>query len=257
MVGMSDERFEAWLREAAKEYNRPPDIAPRQEMWENIELKAQRAKRKGMPVGFGPRRSMLGAPWWSVAAAAALFLAVGIGLGYWVRGGQPVSQTVAQPDTTPRVVARAPLTTNSDSSTISLPSAPSAQRSALPAPRSETAGSEATVTGYDVLATETLTAAEALLVSFRTSEDTALDDLMRRWSRELLSTTRLLMESPAAKDVQRRRLLEDLELVLVQLAQLPATDAAFDREIVKRAIARRQVLTRIRTAIPAGRSSGS
>jgi hypothetical protein len=114
-----------------------------------------------------------------------------------------------------------------------------------------------TPTGYDVLTTETLTAAEALLVSFRTSEDTALDDLMRRWSRELLSTTRLLMESPAAGNAQRRRLLEDLELVLVQLAQLPSTDAALERELVKRAIARRQVLTRIRTSIPAGRASGT
>jgi hypothetical protein len=111
-------------------------------------------------------------------------------------------------------------------------------------------------TGYDVLASETLSAAEALLVSFRTSEDSALHDLTRKWSRELLSTTRLLLESPAAGNVQRRRLLEDLELILVQLAQLPAADAALEREIVKRAMARRQVLTRLRTSIPAGQSSG-
>lgn len=252
---MSDERFEAWLREAAKEYNRPPDIAPRQEMWENIQVGGRRSEVKG--TAFGARRSMLGARSWSLAAAAALFLAVGIGLGYWVRGGQHVPQTVVQPDSSLRAVVQAPVAARPESASTQPASAPGTQRSALGAPRPEPTSNGRIPSGYDVLATETLTAAEALLVSFRTSEDTALDDLMRRWSRELLSTTRLLMESPAAKDVQRRRLLEDLELVLVQLAQLPSTDAALDRELVKRAIARRQVLHRIRTAIPAGQSSGS
>jgi hypothetical protein len=291
MDGMSDDRFEAWLREAAKEYNRPPDIAPREEMWEHVEgggrsseVRGRRSEVGGTPDSslvelreqplvlhdrltvLGASRSSLGARGWSLAAAAVLLLAAGIGFGYWMRGGQAVPQTVTAPDTSTPAVAGLPAAQNP--ATTADTSAPGVRRPALEAstprrlalgdpPAEITSPAATTPTGYDVLATQALTAAEALLVSFRTSEDTALDDLMRRWSRQLLSTTRLLMASPAASDAQRRRLLEDLELVLIQLAQLPATDAALERDLVKRAIARRQVLTRIRTSIPAGQASGT
>jgi hypothetical protein len=253
MVGMSDERFEAWLRETAKGYNRPPDIPPREEMWDHITSAERRAPSAEMHRRFAVRRL------WTLAAAASLLLGAGIGLGYWARGTS--GSSVVTGSSGPQSIAP-------ESSVAQTPSALGARRSALdsspsaPGPRPSALGTNVdelplgTPTGYDVLASQTLTAAEALLVSFRTSEDTAFDDLMRRWSRELLSTTRLLIESPAAENAQRRRLLEDLELVLVQMAQLPAADAALERDLVKRTITRRQVLTRIRTSIPAGASSG-
>ena len=39
------------------------------------------------------------------------------------------------------------------------------------------------------------------------------------WARELLSTTRLLLDEPQLRDERTRRLLQDLELVLVQIVQ--------------------------------------
>jgi len=89
------------------------------------------------------------------------------------------------------------------------------------------------------------------------AEDTSMDDVMRRFARDLLSTTRLLRDSPAGANPVRRRLLEDLELVLVQMVQLPSRDGTLDRELIDRAIVRRQLLTRIRTSIPAGMPSGT
>jgi hypothetical protein len=65
------------------------------------------------------------------------------------------------------------------------------------------------------------------------------------------------MDSPAADDASRSQLLEDLEYVLVQIVQLDPNAPAEDRAMVDRAISREQVLTRIRSSIPAGFSSGS
>jgi hypothetical protein len=45
------------------------------------------------------------------------------------------------------------------------------------------------------------------------------------WARDLLTTTRLLLDSPAGADPARRELLETLELVLVQIARLPRADS--------------------------------
>lgn len=50
------------------------------------------------------------------------------------------------------------------------------------------------------------------------------------WARDLLGTTRLLLDDPALRDERTRRLLQDLELVLVQIMQArsaaPATQRA-------------------------------
>jgi hypothetical protein len=52
-------------------------------------------------------------------------------------------------------------------------------------------------------------------------------------------------------------LLEDLEYVLAQIVQLDPNAPAADRAMVDRAINREQVLTRIRSSIPAGFPSGT
>ena len=46
-------------------------------------------------------------------------------------------------------------------------------------------------------------------------------------ARSLLGTNRLLLDSPVATDPRMRQLLEDLELVLAQIAQLSAEGRAF------------------------------
>ena len=68
-------------------------------------------------------------------------------------------------------------------------------------------------------ATQTLTQAEALLTAYRatTAQNAAGTQQLGRWGRDILSSTRLLIDSPAGDDPQLRALLNDLELVLVQI----------------------------------------
>ncbi len=65
----------------------------------------------------------------------------------------------------------------------------------------------------------------------------------------LLSTTRLLLDSPSAARPQMRALLQDLELVLVQVAQLRAPRASDDLTIIKEAVEERALVPRIRSAV--------
>lgn len=216
---MSEERFEAWLKENADDYHRPPANVPRDEMWEQI-TRARQAQPAQVAGHIGPRVSPM-----RYAIAASLIMGTGIGLGYWLRGGS---------DATPTPVV----------ATTSSPTT-AAQDSAI---RSVT---------YEVASVQHLTAVEAMLTSYRANEEAASDAAMKRWARDLLSSTRLLMDSPAGEDPGRRKLLEDLEYVLARIVQLDPNAPAEDRDQLDRAIAREQVLTRIRSSIPAGFSSGN
>ena len=70
------------------------------------------------------------------------------------------------------------------------------------------------------------------------------------FARELLTTTRLLMDSPVADEAQVRALLEDIELVLAQIAQFPHRQASDEVELIEQTIERRSVLLRLRSAVP-------
>ena len=209
---MSEERFDEWLKDNAESYHRPPADVPREEMWDVI-VRARQARP-------APRRWSLVADRWSLAIAASLLIATGIGFGYWMRG--PVGQ---QP--TGMMVSSQP------------------------------ADSVFTNTTYDVASVAHLTAVESMLTSFRATEPIESDQAMQRLARDLLATTRLLMDSPAAENANRRQLLEDLEYVLVRIVQLDPNAPAEDRAMIDRAIAREQMLTRIRSSIPAGFSRGN
>ena len=71
-------------------------------------------------------------------------------------------------------------------------------------------------------------------------------------ARQLLATNRLLLDSPAAVDRRTRLLLEDLELVLAEIAQLAADAPPDDRELIREGMDRGGVLSRLRTEVPAG-----
>jgi hypothetical protein len=97
-----------------------------------------------------------------------------------------------------------------------------------------------------------LSRAEALLTSFEADTRAGRqDEQMHVWAGDLLSSTRLLLDSPAGRDPRMRPLLEDLELVLAQIRQA-AEGRAAERGMVVEGIDARGVLPRIRTAIPAG-----
>jgi hypothetical protein len=67
---------------------------------------------------------------------------------------------------------------------------------------------------------------------------------------ELLSTTRLLLDSPAAaSDPRLKNLLEDLELVLAQLSRLPAEHGKTELNLITEALEQRDVVPRARAAV--------
>jgi len=65
-------------------------------------------------------------------------------------------------------------------------------------------------------------------------------------ARDLLATTRLLMDTPYPLEPHLRALLEDLELVLAQIARLPARPEAPDVYLIDQALDQREVIPRLR-----------
>ncbi|MFL5541909.1 MAG: hypothetical protein ACJ8J0_23175, partial [Longimicrobiaceae bacterium] len=81
-----------------------------------------------------------------------------------------------------------------------------------------------------------------------------VDAQVGEWAGEMLTSTRLLLDSPAADDPKLRTLLEDMELVLAQIAALPRkTDANHTEvDLARRALEEKQLLPRMQTLAPAG-----
>jgi hypothetical protein len=106
---------------------------------------------------------------------------------------------------------------------------------------------------YRFAAQEHLGQSEAFLTLFRASLRQEGDHRLAAASaRQLLASNRLLLDSPAAGDPAIRLLLEDLELVLAEIAQLSPSSRAEDLELIREGIERGDVMPRLRTAVPAG-----
>jgi hypothetical protein len=239
----------------------------------------------GLARGQGQANRFRAPRYAAYALAASLLLAAGIGIGMRIRsdGGAPAA--IASREATPTV--RAPRdaaafdTTTRDTSDVRRDDARSrsgiagerasrladAGRDARRAPGEREVAARATThdanASYGFATVRHLTQVEALLTSFdrdasgRTASTARSDAQVSAWARELLTNTRLLLDSPAADDPLRARLLEDLELVLVQIVQLGPGTAVDDRASIERTMSRGHVMTRLRTAIPAGQSSGT
>ncbi len=114
-------------------------------------------------------------------------------------------------------------------------------------------GPSANTTTYRLAAEEHLSQSEAFLTLFRTSVQERNDSRLASASaRQLLATNRLLLDSPAAVEPATRLLLEDLELVLAEIAQLSPQSRAEDLQLIRDGIERGNVMPRLRTAVPAG-----
>ncbi len=211
-----DAQFDAWVSGAAASIN-VPSAAPRAEMWSDIAARV--AQQKTASAEVRPiRRSRFFVP---LALAAALVL--GIAIDRFAVQRQPVGQSASLPVKT--------TTTTTDS---------------VDSPKL-----------YRMAAQQTLTQAEALLTAYRASNLATRDPESVRqlgtWGRQVLSSTRLLIDSPAGDDPRLKPLLEDLEVVLVQIIRL--SGAALDqseRDLIDGAITNRHLLPRIRSAVPAG-----
>ena len=216
-----DDRFDDLLRDAAREYNPPPE-APRDAMWERIV--AQRAEEAARAdkadARILPFRSIRFRHAFRIAAGIAAILALGIGLGR-----------------------------------ISAPTVPSHAPSA---PVAVQPGAARTNTvAYEVATTEYLGQSEAFLTLFRASlhQRTGNQQLAAATARQLLATNRLLLDSPAAQDSKTKLLLQDLELVLAQIAQLSPESRTRDLDLISEGLERAAVMTRLRTAVPSGPST--
>lgn len=206
------------LLDAARGYNEPPP-APREAMWSEIRRQVWSEGVDGTDdaLDLAARRAARGRRWspgrwapWALGLAAAAMLAVGFGLGR-------VSRTAVTP--TSPVVARS-----------------AAERSAaqpsLPA---------------RLAAAEHMDQAEALLTTYRTAQTDQDRASTAAWARDLLSTTRLLLDSRVGQDPQMADLLSDLELVLVQIADAGSTDGE-EQKLIEDGIDDTQLLPKLRAA---------
>lgn len=66
---------------------------------------------------------------------------------------------------------------------------------------------------------------------------------------QLLTTTRLLLDSPVGGDTRMKQLLEDLELVLAQVSRLPAPHNTSELSLITQALEERDLVPRIRLAV--------
>lgn len=244
-----DERFNQFLREHSADYEAPRGEVPRDEMWAAIQ--AQRGTGAAVPMfqRTAARR-------WACIGMAATLL-IGVGIGRYASRNQPqapAAVTAAPSSTSPAAAPQAqPL--DSPASVVSVsPSAPANSASPAGSNGATTAANGA----YSIASDRHLQAVQVLLTSFSTENaDTRSDSLVAAWARGLLTNTRLLLDSPAARDPQRARLLQDLEVILVQLVQRSPGAAAADRSDVERTLEKTQIIPRLRSALPAGLPSGT
>jgi hypothetical protein len=199
------------------------DRDPDQNLWPEIARRIGRPEAAWAVAGGGDegdelaarRRRKVWAPWLGAGAAAAAVLVLGIGIGRFTAPGDPELPTA-------RVEAPAP-------------------------------GTPLTSDPYRLAAVQHLSRTEALLTTFRAEAGRGTTDpAVAGWADDLLTQTRLLLDSPAADDPRLRALLEDLELVLAQIARLPRQNPDTEVDLAERAIERSRVLPRMRTLVPAG-----
>lgn len=124
-------------------------------------------------------------------------------------------------------------------------------RGPIPAPPTAFAAS-GPATAYRIAAGQYLARTEVLLTDFHAESGRGrLDAEFLSSARELLTTTRLMLDSPAADDPRLAGLLEDLELVLAQISQLrPVPGQRGEVDLINQSITRSSVLTRLRAATP-------
>ena len=266
---MSDEKLDDIIRNAARDYH-VPDAPPRDDMWAKIEQGRRQAGATAV------RRSARAAWVWPGVGIAAV-LVLGIGIGRLVERRQatvPLSPSAAGSSSTTSVAVAPP--SNPDSvATVAPPSgsdrtsrdveprqAPRALASqdVSPAPSDRGVGTshdDVTTEGlaFRLAVLQHLAGTEAMLTTFRTEAKSGeVDARLTSWARNLLRTTHLLQASSvASNDPTLKRLLDDLELVLLQIAQYTAKSPhrAEELELIERSIDKRGVMSKLRATNPA------
>jgi hypothetical protein len=213
---MDEKRFDEVLQDLPRSFN-PPTQPPLDDMWTVIEDAHFNAQASISPA----RGRIWGGPW--LAAAAALL--IGIGIGRYIPSS---AKGTNNPPPPPMTASR---------------SQPSGDTSAV-------------VDTYRDQTSHYLGQAAALLISLPAKDASGKTDAsFAGKAAELLVTTRLLMDSPAARDPKLRSLLEDLELVLVQIARLRGERSKGDLDLIHQAVDQGDVLSRLNSAVVTNQSS--
>ena len=214
---MDDNRFNDMIRDLPRSFNEPPP-PPLDEMWTVIE-----EAHFDAPVSISrPRGIASRAPW--LAAAAALVLGIGLGR-YLPRGGSLADKAAAS------AIAGNSTTLSPDTSAVA--------------------------DAYRDQTNRYLGQAAALLISLPARDASGKTDAtFATKATDLLVTTRLLIDSPAAtQDPKLHFLLEDLELVLVQIARLHTEKNKGDLDLIHQAVEQGDVLSRLNSAVATTQSS--
>ncbi len=220
----TEEKFVTFVQRNSQDYNAAGGDVPRDAMWTAITAARAEARR-----AKAARRRMV----WAVAGMAAT-LAIGVAIGRQ-------ASTTRTPQLAVGEVGEAGGDRSGDRAG---------------GPNSDTRTGNAS---YDKATATHLVGAEAMLMSFTSAAPrTGADTSVTRWAKDLLTNTRLLIDSPAATDANRRRLLQDLERVLVQIVQQsPAESNAEVRAHVERSMDRTHMIMRLRALQEAALNGGS
>lgn len=208
-----DTKFDEFLRHAAKDYNAPV-TPPSDAIWSAIEGDVAKAIRPAQIKPFPQRRT-----WIIVATGIAATLMLGVAVGRWSATTSPVRTGL-----TP--IAVRPAATTTDDST-------------------RNAAYERAVT------LSHLADAEVFLTVVRSDLKAGRSDAERAArSRDLLVRTRLLLGASADRSPAVEQLLEDLELLLAEIAALPKSRPSMDLRLLDETMREGNVLPRIRATLP-------
>ena len=207
---MDDKKLDELLADAATSYRVPPE-PPLDAIWSRVEAEA-----------FVPVAARRGGPDWRVLTAAiAASLVLGVAMGRYS----------ARTDRAATVVA----TSTSNSSTVTPAATPAAQAAAAPYQRT----------------TEEFLGSTALLLAALPHDGSGSQTpvLLPEQAAQLLTTTRLLLDSPVGGNPRMKALLQDLELVLAQVARLQPRRENVTLTLISQTLAERELVPRIRSAV--------
>ena len=259
---MKDDELDTLLGALSADYNQPPE-APREAMWESI------ARERAAAVSVPIHRSRT-ARWLAAAVGIAAVLVAGVVIG---RMTSPTVRSAPQLAAVPPTVSPTADTIVARPETAMVGAtepAPARQRTEAPrsdARRALASERRATVDlsndagAYRLAVVEHLARTEVLLTDFRanarTSPDARVAAQFATLSRELLGTTRDLLAAHRTDDPVMTRLLQDLELVLMEISQYAADGRRVDLDAINQSIEKRNVLPKLRSTIPAGNAATS
>lgn len=257
-TSMEEEQLNEIIRRRLAASRKPPE-PPLDEMWANIESRA---------FGGAPHRAMP-AQWSRIATpalAAAAAMLIGVGLGWYIAPrGSVVTRFVTSPAQSVATNQRATTTPSDDSlNAQDRVRTTSVTRSQPQQPHAETALSSREQSGSTVTPghlasrfddaggsdmSRYLVRTAALLASLPSDRTTtASDSAIAIRAGELLTQTHLLLDSRAGSDPTLHKLLEDLELVLAQVARLRVQRGGNDLQLIHQALTVRDVLPRVHDA---------